>query len=203
LFLIVETEIVGTLLLGSSLPAALDEAVLHRVRALAFSASAALQRAQRHEQVRLYADLLEQVIQVHQKAFAGEPPWEVARALLQGALQLGHHPAGLLVLEVEGERRIVAVSGLASTELEGRPAPAQCHAEAPFRLEGEALEPIAAQLSLPATATSLYLVPMVTAGAQIGTLVIVDPDGETPDDRMMEAYSSRAGVAYQFALGRR
>ena len=79
--LIVEAEVVGALLLGSTLPAALDEAVLHRVRALAFSASAALQRAQRHEQVRLYADLLETVIQVHQKAFAGEPPWEFDEAL--------------------------------------------------------------------------------------------------------------------------
>jgi len=198
--LIVEAEVVGGLLLGSNLPGALDEAVLHRVRALAFSASAALQRAHRHEQVRLYAALLEQVILVHQKAFAGEAPWEVARALLSGALQLGEHPAGILVLEVEGEHRIVAVSGLPTTELEGRPAPVELHADAPFRIEGEALGPIAAKLALPDSATSLYLVPMVTAGAQIGTLVIVDPNGETPDDRMLEAYSSRAGIAYQFAL---
>lgn len=197
--LILEGEVVGGLLLGSATEGAFDETVLHRVRALAFSAAAALQRAHRHEQVRLFSALLEQVIQVQQRAMAGASPLEVARALLVGALQLGEHPSGILVLEVGQTRTIAAVSGFAA-DLEGRAAPAALYAQTASRLEGAALGAVAAELALPATTTSLFLVPVVTGGTQVGCLLVADPDGETPDDRLLEAYTSRASLAYQFAL---
>ena len=34
----------------------------------------------------------------------------------------------------------------------------------------------------------------------MGTLVLLDPDGETADDRLMEAYASRAAAAYLHAV---
>ena len=36
----------------------------------------------------------------------------------------------------------------------------------------------------------------------MGTLVLADPDGESPDDRLMEAYASRAATAWVYAAGR-
>jgi len=50
---------------------------------------------------------------------------------------------------------------------------------------------------LPAEQT--YLVPLATADAHIGCLVLLDPNGETPDDRPMEAYASHAAVAWRHA----
>jgi len=34
---------------------------------------------------------------------------------------------------------------------------------------------------------------------RVGSLALFDPDGETPDDRLMEAYASRAAAAYLHA----
>jgi hypothetical protein len=43
-------------------------------------------------------------------------------------------------------------------------------------------------------------VPLKTAEGQVGTLALLDPDGETPDDRLMESYGSRTAAAYQHAV---
>jgi hypothetical protein len=48
----------------------------------------------------------------------------------------------------------------------------------------------------------LFLVPLATPDAHVGTLVLADPDGESPDDRLMEAYASRAAAAWVYAAGR-
>jgi hypothetical protein len=45
----------------------------------------------------------------------------------------------------------------------------------------------------------LYLVPLSTEQSHVGTLALIDPDGESPDDRLMEAFASRAAAAYLFA----
>jgi hypothetical protein len=54
-------------------------------------------------------------------------------------------------------------------------------------------------LGVDAPAAEVYLVPVSTAEVHVGTLVLLDPDGETPDDRLMEAYASRAATAYRHA----
>ena len=45
----------------------------------------------------------------------------------------------------------------------------------------------------------LYLVPLATAEAHVGTLALLDPDGEAADDRLMESFASRAAAAYLHA----
>ncbi len=190
---------------AAACPAALDEAVLHRVRALAFSASAALQRAHRHEQVRLFADLARAGDSGPPKAIRGRTTLEVARALLLGALQLGEHPAGLLVLEVEDDAASwrCRVLPRPNSRADAAPAALSCQT-APFRLEGEALERHRrAALACRPRPHRCTWCRWSRQGPRSARLVVVDPDGETPDDRLMEAYTSRAGVAYQFALGRR
>ena len=51
-------------------------------------------------------------------------------------------------------------------------------------------------------AHALYLVPLNTSDGYVGTLALLDPDGETPDDRLMEAYGSRMAAAYRHAAAR-
>jgi hypothetical protein len=48
----------------------------------------------------------------------------------------------------------------------------------------------------------MYLVPLNTADGNVGTLALLDPDGESPDDRLMESYGSRAAAAYRHAARR-
>jgi hypothetical protein len=47
---------------------------------------------------------------------------------------------------------------------------------------------------------ALYLVPVATSDTHVGVLAFLDPNGESPDDRLMEAYASRAATAYMHAL---
>jgi hypothetical protein len=44
-----------------------------------------------------------------------------------------------------------------------------------------------------------YLVPLATPDAYVGCLVLPDPNGKSPDDRLMEAYASRAAAAWRHA----
>jgi hypothetical protein len=46
----------------------------------------------------------------------------------------------------------------------------------------------------------LYAVPIASADTYVGALVLLDPDGETPDDRLMDSYASRAATAYLHAV---
>ncbi len=50
---------------------------------------------------------------------------------------------------------------------------------------------------LPAEQT--HLVPLATPDAFVGCLVLADPTGESPDDRLMEAFASRAAAAWRHA----
>jgi hypothetical protein len=46
---------------------------------------------------------------------------------------------------------------------------------------------------------NLYLVPLASAEAHLGNLVLFDTNGPTPDDMLMEAYASRAAAALRHA----
>jgi hypothetical protein len=48
-------------------------------------------------------------------------------------------------------------------------------------------------------AQQLYLVPFSTPEAHLGTLALLDPNGASADDRLMESYASRAATAYLYA----
>ena len=44
-----------------------------------------------------------------------------------------------------------------------------------------------------------YLVPLVAPDGYVGCLALLDPNGESPDDRLLEAFGARTGLAYRFA----
>jgi len=95
--LLVEGDVIGLLYLGRAHPDPFVDEDLHRAKAVAFSAAAAIRKAQLLEQVHRYAALMEQVVEVDQRVFAGAPLDEVARAILDGAGKVGTYKGGLLV----------------------------------------------------------------------------------------------------------
>lgn len=199
--LLVEGEMLGLLGVDRHRVAPFEEEELHRAKAMAFSAAAAIRKARLLEQVRRYATLMERVVQVDHAVFAGREPPEVAIAILEGALVLGNYPGGLLVLDHPDGPRLVALAG---TLAEGhgvevpRPAPALLAANGVTRLSPGVAREIGQALDLPLD-VDLYLVPLATSDVWLGTLALLDPNGETPDDRIMEAYASRTAAAYRHA----
>ena len=67
------------------------------------------------------------------------------------------------------------------------------------RLSANEAASVGLLLGVPFPAVPLYLVPLATADKHVGTLALLDPDGETADDRLMDAYASRAATAYLYA----
>ncbi len=195
-----EGEAVGLLALGRERAEAFDDETLHRVRSLAFSAAAALRHAQTLEQVRRYATLMESVVTLDQLAFRQAGAAEVASAILEGALAIGNYRGGFLVASAgRGKPKILAVSGDGLSSLAGREAPKDLVAHATTRLPREACDALASRLGAPLPSRFLYLLPIAADSDHPGTLALLDPDDETPDDRMMESYASRAATAWLFA----
>jgi GAF domain-containing protein len=192
--LLVEGDVIGLLCLDRRQVAPFDEEELHRAKAVAFSAAAAIRRAQLHEKVRRYATLMERVVQVDQAVFAGRPPEDIADLILEGALRVGEYPGGLLVLGGALGPRIAASRG-GSLE-RGAPAPAAIVARESQRLDGAQMASLAGGEGL---TESLYLVPLASADTHLGNLVLFDTNGPTADDLLMEAYASRAAAALRHA----
>jgi GAF domain-containing protein len=190
---------VGLIGLGRERVEPFDDEELHRVRALAFSAAAALRHAQTLEQVRRYATLMEKVVAVDQLAFRGVPDAELAAAILEGAHAIGNYRGGLLVARTPRGARILAASGEGLEKLSGRAAPTELLVSATARLPREACEALAARLGAPLASRFLHLVPLVAETDHAATVALLDPDDETPDDRLMESYASRAAAAWLFA----
>jgi hypothetical protein len=178
-------------------PFAEDE--LHRAKALAFSAAAAIRKAKVLDQVRRYAALMEQVVAVDHVVFNGAAPEAIAQAILEGAGRIGSYRGGLLVLQGPGGPKVAASLGEVFEGTLGKPAPADLAAAVTRRLTPARLRECAELLGVDAPAQEVYLVPVSTAEMHVGTLVLLDPDGESPDDRLMEAYGSRAATAYRHA----
>lgn len=197
--LLVEGEVIGLLCLGRDHVEAFDEEDLHRAKAVAFSAAAAIRKAQLLEQVRRYAALMEQVVAVHQKVFEGAPPDSVARAILEGAGKVGSYRAGFLVLLTPRGPQVAAAMGESLVAAVGRPAPGDLASTATRRLSSARVLEIGEALGLALPAQEIYLVPLTTADSHLGALALLDPNGETPDDRLMESYASRAAIAYLHA----
>jgi hypothetical protein len=195
----VEGEMIGLLCLDRYRVEPFDEEDLHRAKAVAFSASAAIRKAQLHEQVRRYATLMERVVEVDQAVFADKPLDALAHAILDGAIRLGNYPGGLLALHDPGGPRVAAAAGVFEGS-EGKAAPIQVVTAERLRLSADEAASVGETLGVALPRQSLFLVPLSTAHAALGSLALLDPDGETPDDRLMEAYASRAAAAYWHAV---
>jgi GAF domain-containing protein len=195
--LLVEGDVIGVLFLDRHRVEPFDDEDVHRAKAVAFSASAAIRKAQLHEKVRRYAALMERVVQVDEAVFAGRPPAELARIILDGALRIGVYAGGALIVQGERGARVAARS-------DGRdggdgPVDPGLVSRTARRLSLEASAALAPALGLEGQA--LFLVPLSTPDAHVGTLVLADTNGETADDRLMESYASRAAAAWVHAAG--
>jgi hypothetical protein len=169
-----------------------------RAKAVAFSAAASIRKAQLMEKVRRYAALMEQVVHVDEAVFAGRAEAELARIILEGALRVGGYTGGVLVIEGEGAPRVAARSeGAQATEM---PVPDALLTRAVRHLSAEQSDDLAGSVGLDSQV--LFLVPVATSKVHVGTLVLGDPNGESPDDRLMESYASRAAAAWVYAMGR-
>jgi hypothetical protein len=197
--LLVEGVTIGLLTLSRGQEEPFEDIDLHRARAVAFSASAAIQKARLLGQVHRYATLMERVVAVDQTVFAKEPLEKVAQVILDGAVQIGHYRGGLLVVALGGKARIAAATGEELAAASGKPAPKLLDVETLARLQPGAASAAGKSLGVRLPETEIYLVPLATEAIRVGSLALFDPDGETPDDRLMEAYASRAAAAYLHA----
>jgi hypothetical protein len=197
--LLLEGDVVGLLVAGRLSATAFSEEETIRAKAVAFWAAAALRRGQFLEQVRRYAAVLEQVVTVDQQVFDGAHPDTVARATLQGACRIGNYKGGLFVLNTPRGPVVAATAGESFAAVGSRPAPPELCATAARRLTPERMLEVAETLGTELPAEQTYLVPLATPDAHVGCLVLPDPNGESPDDRLMEAYASRAAAAWRHA----
>ncbi len=183
---------------GGALDAFTDED-LRRAKAVAFWAAAALRRVQLLEQVRRYATLLEQVVEVDQRVFRGEGPDALSPAILEGACRIGGYRGGMLVLQTPRGPVVAASSGEALAGAVGRKAPADLASAAARRLSPARMLDVAESLGMELPAEQVYLVPLATPDGWVGCLALLDPDGESPENRLLEAYASRAAAAWRHA----
>jgi hypothetical protein len=191
--------VVGLLMAGRRAPTAFSEEEILRAKAVAFWAAAALRRGQLLEQVRRYAALLEQVVTVDQRVFDGASPDDVAEVILQGACRVGNYEGGLLVLQTPRGPVVAATAGESFAAAASRPAPPDLCATSARRLTPPRMLEVAEALGTELPAEQTYLVPLATPDAHVGCLVLPDPNGESADDRLMEAYASRAAAAWRHA----
>jgi hypothetical protein len=194
--LLVEGEVIGLLNLDRHHVDPFEDEDLHRAKAVAFSAAAAIRKAQLLEKVRRYAALMERLVQVDQAVFAGRSADHVLHLILDGALRVGTYRGGLLLLEEEGgPPRVAAAIGDVGLQ-PGAAAPALLASRTPLRLTTGEVWRLAADSDITLPACGMFLVPVATTDMHVGTLALLDPNGISTDDRLMEAYASRAAVAY-------
>ncbi len=194
-----EGELVGLLFAGRLAASGLSEDDLHRAKQIASTAAAVLNRGRQLAQVRRFAVLLEQVVALDHRVFHDEPLDKLGPSLLDGACRVGSYRGGMLVLQTPRGPTVVAANGELVPAL-GRPAPADLAATASRRLSAERMLNVAEVLGVPLPAQQTLLVPLATADQYVGCLVLLDPDGETADDRLIDAYASRVAVAWRHAV---
>jgi GAF domain-containing protein len=200
--LLLEGELVGLLLAARHAPSAFGEEELQQAKSVASFTAATLRRVQAREQLRRYASLLEQVVDVDQRVFRDEGELDLARAILDGACRVGGYPAGLLLLQTSQGLVVAAANGDALVPLVGQAAPPELAATAPRRLPPERLPEIGAALGSALPAAAVYLVPLADEDVYVGCLALVDPNGESPEDRLIEAFAARTALAFRHARER-
>jgi hypothetical protein len=192
--LLVEGEVIGVLCLDRHQVQPFEDEDLHRAKAVAFSAAAAIRKAQLLEKVRRYAALMERVVQVDEAVFAGRELADLAQVILEGAMHIGEYAGGVMVLEDVKGAQVAARSG--GTAVQGPVSPALLTRQA---RRVDLMDAAEHGPSIGLDPQPLFLVPLATPDVHVGTLVLADPDGESPDDRLMEAYASRAAAAWVHA----
>jgi hypothetical protein len=197
--LLVEGDVVGLLVAGREAFDTFSDDEVLRAKAVAFWAGAALRRAQQLEQLRRYATLLEQVVEVGRRVFEGEGPDALSPAVLDGACRIGGYRGGMLVLQTPRGPVVAATSGEALAGTLGRPAPADLASTAVRRLPATRMLDVAEALGVELPAEQVFLVPLAIPDGWVGCLVLLDPNGESPEDRLLEAYASRAAAAWRHA----
>jgi hypothetical protein len=195
--LLQEGELAGLLVAGRRAASPFTPDDLQRAKPIAIAASAVLTRGQRHAQLRRYISLLEQVVELSQRVFRGDTPEAVGQALLEGACRVGRYRAGMLVAQSARGLRIAAATGEGFGAAVGRDAPAELAPTTARRLSAERMLEVAEALGVLLPAQQTLLVPLVTVDAYAGCLVLLDPNGDSPDDRLMEAFASRAAVVWR------
>jgi len=197
--LLVEGDLIGLVCFGRTQADPYLDADLHRARTILFSAAAVIRKAQLLEQVRRYALLMEQVVVVDQLVYSGATPRQVARAILEGANAVGNYEGGLLVVDSPEGPRVAAALGEGWQGAEGQLVTPDLSSTALRRLAATRVAELGIALGRDLPSEPMLLVPVATSDAFVGTLALVDPDGESPDDRLMESFASRAAGAYLHA----
>ncbi len=198
--LLVEGQVIGILNLDRQRVDPFSEDDLHRARAVAFSAAAAIRNAQVLEQVRGYAQLMEVVADVAAAVFARRPLDVLRQTLLRGALRVGGYPWGLLLERSGAGTRFTAASEPEHTTLLAQPAPDALWVLEPQRFGADLTRGLAEQLGLALPPGELVSVPLRADERMPAALVLFDVDGESPAERLVHAYASRAGEAFAHAL---
>jgi hypothetical protein len=196
--LLMEGDVIGLLCLDRQRVEPFDEEDLHRAKAVAFSAASAIRKAQVLEKVQRYVTLMERVSEVHQAVFAGRSADQVAALIVEGARRIGGYPGGLFATAADG-KKVVAASGTLEAA-RGKVAPAGMLAPSVTRLDAAAAAKLAGSVGVKGIDQGLYLVPLSDGDTHLATLALLDPDGPGPDDRLVEAYGSRAASAWRHAL---
>jgi GAF domain-containing protein len=196
--LLVEGEVIGLLCMDRREVDAFDEDDLHRAKAVAFSAGAAIRKARLLDQVQRYARLMERVVQVDEAVLAGRTRDDVAQLIVDGALRIDGRPGGLLALAEDGPV-VLAASGTLR-DARGRAAPAELTTAVATRMAPAQAAEIGAALGVSPPARGLYLLPLCDGPAHLATLALLDPDGPAPDDRLLDAYALRAASAWRHTL---
>ena len=198
--LLVEGEMIGILTFSRDRVDPFEDDELHAAKAVAFSAAAAIRRAELHDKVRRYAVLMEQLVAVDQAVFGGADSVNVARAdrrrggphrELPGRVLRAARPAGPRGARHPG-RCVRAGGGPLRTRGDG-----YADDEAPARRSPSRNRP--GPRTDPACHRSCTSCPSRSEEAHVGTLALIDSDGESADDRLMESFASRAATAYLHA----
>jgi hypothetical protein len=197
--LLQEGEVVGLLVAGRRTASGFGPEELRLAKQIAAASAATMTRGQRHAQLLRYASLLEQVVELDQRVFRGDSPESVGQALLEGACRVGRYRGGMLVLQSPRGPRVAAAAGEGYGGAVGQPAPAELAAVTSRRLDAERMLEVGEVLGVVLPAEQTLLVPLVTVDAYLGCLVLMDPGGDSADDRLMEAFASRAAVAWRHA----
>jgi len=201
--LLLEGEVVGVLVAGREALDSFSDEEVQRSKVVAFWAAAALQRVQLAEQVRRYTTVLEQVVELDQRVFRGEGPEMLGPAIVDGACRIGGYRGGLFVLQTPRGPVVAGATGEALAGALGRPAPSDLASAATRRLSPERMLDVAELLGVELPAEQVYLVPLATADGWVGCLALLDPNGESPEDRLIESYASRAAEAWRYATQHR
>ena len=98
---------------------------------------------------------------------------------------------------------VAAANGDAFAGAVGRAAPDEWTTDKPRRVPAGRMLEVGEALGLQLPGEQTYLVPLVAPDVQIGTLALVDPTGESPEDRLIEAYATRTALAFRYATGGR